>query len=364
MARKRADGEGTVYYSEQLGRWVGQVSLPNGKRKTKYGKTQKEVKDWILSQRDALQKGVWVEQDKVTLSEFLARYMTDVAAHTLRPKTIESYTYVIRNHITPDLGKVRLTALRPDHLQKLYSDKLASGLSPRTVHYIHAVLHKSLGHALKWGLVNRNVATLVDSPSQKKKEPTTWTAQEASRFLESVKESRFYPMYCLALCGLREGEILGLHIEDFNSQEQIVTIRHAVQYLVGKGLVITEPKTEKARRSVKLPGFAYEALKKHCDSLNKNQGLMFTTSNGTPFSPRNFFRDFKESSSKAGLPEIRFHDLRHTTVSILIGMGVPPSVVQSIVGHTSPLLTLSVYTHMTTSMQNEAAEKMNNLMQS
>jgi integrase len=88
---------------------------------------------------------------------------------------------------------------------------------------------------------------------------------------------------------------------------------------------------------------------------------MFTTGNGTPFSPRNFFRDFKEQIEKAGLPQIRFHDLRHTAVSYLTSLGVPPAVVQGIVGHSSALLTLDVYTHTTPQMQDEAMEKMGEL---
>jgi integrase len=223
-------------------------------------------------------------------------------------------------------------------------------------------MHMTLSQALKWGLVMRNIADLVDAPRVTKKEPVIWDIEQAKKFLQSVEGSRFEPMYRLAFMALREGEILGLQVEDFNEKAHTLAIRHALQYLVGKGLVLTEPKTEKGKRTIKLPDFAYEPLVKHVDSLNRNQGFMFTTGNGTPFSPRNFFRDFQEEAEKANLPRIPFHNLRHTAISFMINyLHIPPSVVQAIAGHSSPILTLSVYTHSNSDNQNEAAERMNGL---
>jgi integrase len=355
---KRSAGEGTIYQRED-GLWSAQITLPNGKRKTKYGKTQKAVREWLQEQVRAIKDQNWIEADTVTVSAFIDRYMSDVAAHTLRPKTIESYNSLIRMHIKPELGTVKLSRLRPDQLQKLYSTKLDSGLSTRTVQFIHSILHKTLDQALKWGLVARNVADLVDAPTVKKKAQVIYTSEQVKVFLDHAKGSRFFPMYCLACLGLREGEILGVAIEDFDRKAHTLQIRQAVQYLIGKGLVLSEPKTEKGKRSVKLPDFIYDALIEHCDHLERNQGLMFTTSNGTPFSPRNFFRDFKEQTESAGLPSTTFHSMRHFAISEMMSQGIAPSIVQAIVGHASPLLTLGVYTHISTSMQNEAAEKMN-----
>ncbi len=358
MGRRRGRGEGSVYFNDQLERWQAQLTLPNGRKKTKTCKTQSEAKRWLLEQRVAVEDNTYTSTKDITLDAFLTRYMEDVGKHTLRPKTIESYEYIINAHIRPALGSVKLTQLRPDQLQKLYADKLDAGLSNRTVRYIYQVLHKALGQAVKWGLVARNVSKLTDPPRNGKKEVGVLTPEEAQRFLEHTQGSRFYPMYCLALIGLREGEILGLHIEDFDRERHTIQIRHALQYLRGQGLVITEPKTEKAKRTLPLPDFVYQALCRHLDPVEGTQGLMFTTGNGTPFSPRNFYRDFKRELSAAGLPDIRFHDLRHTAVSLLIGMGVPPSVVQSIVGHASALLTLDVYTHTSTDLQRAAMEQM------
>ena len=204
MPKRRPRGEGSLYYSEKKKLGVAQVNLPDGKTKTKYGKTQREVRDWLLKTRLEQKNGLLLKQENITLTEFLDRYLTDVAQHTLRPKTLKSYRHLIRNHIKPDLGAIKLSALRPDHIQKLYSTKLKSGLSHRTVQYIHAILHKALSQAFKWGLVARNVSDLVEKPTAKRKAPQTLSLEQAQIFLDKTSLSRFYPLYALALgCGLR-----------------------------------------------------------------------------------------------------------------------------------------------------------------
>ena len=355
MPKRRAKGEGSIYRRDD-GLWVGQLYMPSGKKKVKYGKTQREVRDWLHEQKEAVSKGTLVESKAVTLEAFMKQYM-ESAENSLRPKTIESYNYLINIHIVPELGDMKLTQLRPDHVQGFYNGKISAGLSKRTVQYMHAVLHKALDQALKWGLVARNVSDLVEVPSPPKRDPTIWELSQAKKFLEQVRPTRFYPMYTLAYVALREGEILGVHWEDFNMEKHTLTINHAIQYIPKKGLLLVEPKTKKSRRTIKLPDFVYQALCEHAEKNPEHEGLMFTTSSGTPFSPRNFLRHFKDQTAAAGLPEIRLHDLRHSCISWLIAMGVPPTVVQTIVGHSTVVLTLDVYTHSSTDQQDEAMGK-------
>ena len=356
MGKRRSRGEGSLYKRED-GLWVGQIYV-NGKKKVKYSKAQKEVRDWLHEQKEAVNKGIFIDKKDITLADYLEQFMVTQET-TLRPKTIESYNYLIRLHIVPELGNCKLSQLRPDMIQAFYTLKVNSKLSKRTVQYMHAVLHKALEQAMRWGLVARNVADLVDPPRPAKTTPATWTVEQSKRFLEQVKDSRFFPMYCLAYIGLREGEILGLSVSDFSREAHTITIRQSLQYLTGRGLVISEPKTESSKRTIKLPDFIYEALMAH--PLNENQELLFVTSTGNPFNPRNFVRDFKSQAKAAGLPEIRFHDLRHFAVSFLINeLKIPPKVVQGIIGHSTINLTLNVYTHSTTDQQDEAMEKMGN----
>ena len=206
-------------------------------------------------------------------------------------------------------------------------------------------------------MIPRNVTDLVESPKPIKVSHTIWTVEQSRHFLEGTKSSRFYPMYCLAFIGLRFGQILGLGVEDFNQKNKTITIKQQVQFIPGKGLKITVPKTESSKRTIKLPDFVYEALQSHI--LKENQRLIFETSNRTPFSYRNFVANFKKESEKLGLPEIRFHDLRHFSVSYLINeLKIPPKVVQDIIGHATINLTMEVYNHTTTDQQNEAMEIM------
>lgn len=356
MAR-RSKGEGTLYQRPD-GLWVAQITLPNGKRKTKYGKTQRAVKDWLLEQRKAVKDQVWVENESVTLGDFLDRYMKDVGEHTLRPNTIKAYESLIRIHVKPEIGNIKLTSLRPEHLQSFYSKKMGEGLSNRMVQFIHSVIHKALNQATKWGLVARNVSDLVEKPSVKRKSPVTWDVVQVKRFLKQVENNRLYSLYLLAVTtGMREGELLGLQWEDVSFETNNISVKRTLLNIKGKGLVLSEPKSESSKRLVSIPPFVMAVLKTRASG-----GLMFKTSNNTPISPRNLVRDFKKNLANAGLPDIRFHDLRHTAATLMLTEGVHPKVVQEMLGHSQISLTLDTYSHVIPTMQGEAASKMDRLL--
>lgn len=360
MANRRAPGEGSVWHDEKLDRWIAQLTLPSGKKKTKYGKTQTEVKKWLLEQRKAVQDNTYIEAKDITLSAFLDRFMSDVAAHKLRAKTIDSYNYLIRSHLKPELGEIKLTQLRADQIQNLYSNKLNSGLSRRTVQYMHAVLHKSLEQAVRWGLVIRNVSDMVEPPTPKKKTPDSLTADQVKDLFEAVKDDRLHALYVLAaMVGLREGELLGLTYKNVDLNEGVIHIVQAVQYLPGKGLVVSEPKTESSKRAIKLPQIALEALKEHQKRF-PSKTYVFATSNETPISPRNLLRHWHATLEKIGIEQKPFHTLRHTCASLLIGQ-VHPKIVQALLGHSTISMTLNTYSHLLPGIQDEAAEKMDKL---
>jgi integrase len=351
--RRRTAGEGSIFKRSD-GLWVAQLRI-DGKKKQKYSKTQKEVREWLREQREAVAKGSYTNGKDMPLEAFLDQYMTSQTP-SLRTKTVDGYLTLIRKHINPALGKVKLSQLRADQVQEFYNNELET-YSNRTVQYIHSVLHKALDQAVKFGLVARNVCDLVDPPKVKREPLTIWTSAQAREFLEFVKGTRYYPMICLAYIGLRKGEILGLYPSNFDIINGTITVNHSLQFLPKKGIIIDEPKTSAGIRTIKLPDFVYEALKAH--PIDDNQMFMFVTSSGTPFNPRNFSTSFDLLVKKSGLPKVRFHDLRHFAISFMINeLHIPPSVVQSIVGHASPLLTLSVYTHTNTEQQHEAMSKM------
>lgn len=363
MGKKRPAGEGSIYYNEKKELWVAQVTLPTGKRKTKYGKTQKEVKAWLQAQRESVSKGIYTESDHVTLSTYLQQYM-EGQVNSLRPKTVESYTYLIEKHINPELGNVKLSQLRPDHLQALYTKKINEGLSKRTVQYIHAVLHKSLNQALRWNLVSRNVSDLVDPPSPDKKTPTVLNVEQTKLFMEKIKGHRWELIYLIAIGGgLREGEILALHVNDIDISRGVVFVSKALQYLPGNGLVVSEPKTATAKRNVPLPEFTLIPLKAYLDSLKGNQKFLFETSNATPISPRNLLRHYHSILEELGFPKMPFHNLRHLSASLALMAGVNPKTVQQRLGHSTVSLTLNTYSHLLPGVEDEAAKKINGVLQ-
>jgi integrase len=358
VAKRRSRGEGTIYFSNTHQRWVAQISLPGGKRKTKYGKTQGEVKEWLLEKRKALQDGTYVEPGKIPCGDFLARYMKDVAEHSLRPTTLQSYFSLIRNHIEPGLGGYKLTQITPAQIQNFYSEKLNAGLSKRTVQFMHSIIHRALQQALKWGLVVRNAADLVDAPSPRRKPPMTWTIEQIKHFLRVVEDHPYYPIYVLAVfTGMREGELLALHWSDISLNAGKIQVKRTLQVVRGKGLVISEPKTEKSKRSIVIPDNALRVL----EGMKEEEGLVFKTRTGKPISPRNLVRHFKSAIETAGLPEIRFHDLRHTFATIHLQADTNPKVVQEMLGHSQISLTLDTYSHVLPSVQEDAAKKFNDL---
>jgi integrase len=359
MAKRRSRGEGSIFYRSSKGLWVAKITLPDGKSKTKYSRDQKTVREWLVVQRNALRQGLFSKDDAITVSAFLTNYMETVGQHTLRPKTVEAYSYLIRSHIIPVLGRIKLSQLRPDQVQSLYSQKLEAGLSRRTVQFIHSIIHKSLEQALRWGLVVRNVSDLVDPPSPTKRPPTIYTVEQINKLLEAVSDSKIKLALNLAVSGgFREGEILGIHLEDIEVETGTIKVSHAVQYQVGKGVVITTPKTDKSRRSVRLPAQAASDLREYASQLNRDQGLLFTTSSAKPINPRFLIKKFKEAIEVAGLPEIRFHDLRHTHSTLLLQAGVNPRLVQDRLGHSSITLTMDTYSHVLPGMQDEVVEKL------
>ena len=363
MAKRRAHNEGSIYQRKD-GLWAAQVLLPSGKRKYKYSKTQKEAKDWLQKEQRAIADGLVVIDEKVLFGDFLDRWFDEVAKPLLRPATIAVHETVIRLHIKPEIGNIRLTQLSPAHLQNLYFRKLKSGLSKRTVKYIHTVIRRSLSQALKWGLVARNVADAVDVPKPNKRAVEPLTPPQVAKLLDTLKGDRLYPFYVTAIgCGLRRGELLALTWDCVDWDQGVIHVKKTLQSFKGKGLVIGEPKSESSRRVVAMPEFVQQTLADLLVNRSVISDYVFCTSHGTPFGPRNIVRHFKATLKKGDLPStIRLHDLRHTFVSLLLSQNVPPKDVQVMAGHADFSTTMNLYGHIMPGAQREAAKKMDKLL--
>ena len=336
MARRRSNGEGSIFWSEAQKLWAAELVLPDGKPKRKRSKKQSVVREWLEKEKEAVRGGTWVSGESMRVGDFMDRFLDEVATHTLRPATYVNYGHQIKNHIKPHLGELKITNLRPDHLQRMYSVLLKKGLSKATVRKVHSVLRRALGVALEWGLVGRNVAEAVKPPPPEPPEIKPLTIDEARHLLKVLEADRLYAYYALLITtGIRRGEGLALHKEDLDLDRGTVTIKRSISFIPHMGLVLGEAKNVRSNRTLALPEFTINALREHLLKYPNNSKYVFATGNDTPFSPRNVHTYFKENLDKAGLPQtVRLHDLRHSYLSWLVRSGVDIRSVSGVAGHT------------------------------
>lgn len=368
---RRGHNEGTIRHRAD-GLWEVRVSLSNGKRKSLYGKTRRDVQDKLRVAQREIELGLDLSAGRQTVADFLARWLADVVQPTTAPKTHSSYAEIVRVHIVPTLGTIQLAKLSPQHITALLKAKSDSGLSPRTVIYIRAVLRIALNRALKWGMVQRNVAALTDAPRSERKEIHPLSPEQARQFLAAVEGDRDEALYRVALAlGLRLGEALGLSWTDVDLDTGTLRVRRALQRINGK-LTLKTPKTEKSRRTLTMPTSLVTALRQHrIRQLEQrlvsgdrwtDSGLVFVNTIGGPMEPSNVLKTFKKHLAAANLPDQRFHDLRHAAASLLLAQGVPPRVVMDILGHSQMATTMDLYSHVMPAAHRDAADLMDRIL--
>jgi integrase len=375
MASRRGANEGSVYRRKD-GRWAAVLNLGYGggkrQRKTFYAATRQEVASRLAAAVRDHQLGKAPVPEREKLGDFLQKWLEDVAKHSVRASTYRGYEVLLRLHIIPEIGHLKLARLAPSDLDGLYSRLLAK-LSPKTVKMAHAVIHRALSHAQKRGAVAVNVASIVDAPSVPRKEFRTLSPAEAARLLATARPDRFYGLYVLALnTGMRQAELLGLRWRDVDLSGAVLHVRQQVYRLNGEWVFI-EPKTAAGRRTISLSAACVEALRSHrARQLEERLGvgaewedndLVFSNRLGRPMAKENLLRwSFWPLLEKANLPHVRFHDLRHSCASMLLAANVNPKVVQEMLGHSSIAVTMDTYSHSMPSLQEAAAEKLSGLL--
>ncbi|MEJ6952433.1 tyrosine-type recombinase/integrase [Natronospora cellulosivora (SeqCode)] len=375
----RGDGEGTIY-KRKNGRWCGQITVGTNpktgkpKRRTFYGDTRKEVAKQMTEAKHKLMTGTYIEPSNIKLSDWLDKWI-EGRKPSIAYSTYSNYKTMIKNHINPDIGNVKLKDLRARQVQDLLNYKLEKGktngkggLSTRTVKYIYQTLHAALEQAIKERLIPANICAAVEIPKkQEEKRLHTWSIKEVYKFLEVAKEYRYYSIYFLALnTGMRRGELLGLKWKDvFIENKRIEVVRQLAR--TNNGLEFKKVKTEAGNRIIPITDDVVKFLKSHRIKQNENKLALGEAYNdkdivscseiGTPISPRSLLREFKKIIKAADLPEIRFHDLRHTFATLFIEAGGPIKTLQQILGHSSITVTIDTYSHVTDEMLIEAERK-------
>jgi integrase len=376
---KRGNGEGSIYQRKEDGKWVGSITLQNGKRKVFYGKTRKEVKDKLAVALHEQQQGTLVANSQQTVEQFLIDWLENTHKRSVRPRTYERYKQAIDLHIIPALGRYQLQKLTVQQVQAFYAKEEDKGIAPATIIYHHSVLHNALGKAVAWGLISRNVCDLASLPRKQHYEIQPLTAVQAQKFLDTVHGHRWEALFALALTtGMRRGELLGLKWQDINLETGILQVRRILSRVPTQMAnrehvyVEAEPKTAKSRRSIAIAPFALEVLKQHYEQQLEAKmkagtswqwhDYVFCTSVGTHLGPNHVVEEFKKLLTQAGLPNIRFHDLRHSAASLLLTVGVHPKIVQEVLGHTQISMTMDIYSHVLPGMQQDAMGKLHDTL--
>ncbi len=335
--------------------------------------TKKEAEKRLSELLHQLDNGTFIRPGKTTLAEYLEKWLSDYAKPNLSPRGFERYESICRVHLIPSLGNIPLTQLKPEHLQRHYTDKLNNGLSALTVRYHHTVLHKALQTAIKWGLVNRNVADGVDVPRAHRNEMQTWDEYELNKFLETAKDSPYYTLFHTALfTGMRRSELLGLQWQGIDFIFSQIYVTRSLHHLKDRSYIFTQPKSAKSRRTIALSPSAILTLKEHKEKQAleramlgiplKDDDLVFSTLEGKPLRPNTISRAWTMLAARAGVKVIRLHDARHTHASLMLKQGVHPKIVQERLGHASIQITLDTYSHVAPGLQQAAAEGFDKLM--
>jgi len=366
---KRGNGEGSITRHKKSGLYMARytVQMPDGlrKRKTIYGKEREDVADKLAKALSDRADGLVYDDENMTLGEYLERWLHTSVRWSVRESTYESYRRQLIRYVVPAIGHMKLRKLTTLHVQGMYRAMLDRGLSTRTVQYTHAVLHRALRQAVRWGMVPRNVSEDADRPQVRREEMRPLNRDQARRLLETTRGDRLEALYVLAIhTGMRPGELLGLKWEDVDLEGASLRVNRALSN--GK---LTTTKTKRSRRRIDLSAGTVRALKAHRKrqleermqkaGLWQEDGLVFPSSAGTPLSHRNVVRAFKDLLKRARLPEsTRLYDLRHTCATLLLNASVHPKYVQELLGHASISLTLDTYSHVLKGMDGGIGDAM------
>jgi integrase len=359
--RKRCTCGAKWYYRYDV------IDPATGKRKQKEVggfRTKAEAEEVAKRIQYELQTGSYVEPAQTTVEEFLLDFVNNALKNEVAPNTYEQRLAYVENHIAPRIGKIKLTDLKPAHIQKFYNE-LREQFTPGHVQNIGNLLTKALKQAERWDLIKRNPAALVKKPatSRKNTKMKVWTVEEQKKFLDYVKsESDFYYMlFLLALTsGMRKGEILGLQWDDVDTKQGIVSVKRTAVWAQRNLYLKDMPKTESSIRSIQIPEQTSKALKRWqlaCPANPLNLVFPSPKTNGILY-PNSLDKAFQKSVRNAGVPMISFHGLRHTFATTLLANNVNPKVVQEMLGHATIKTTMDTYSHVLPNMQRSAAEQL------
>ena len=350
--------------------WTAVVDLPpdpatgNRRQKRVTARTKREVEQQVAALIQAGQTG-FTDAGKLSVRGYFDRWL-ETTAPTLRAVTVRRYRDIVRLHIVGVIGNTPLAKLTSADVQRLYADRLTL-LSPSTVRYVHAVLHHALDDAVKWGLLARNVADAVEPPQKARREMHVWNADQVGCVLRAAADEPFEALWRLAIyTGMRRGELLALKWADLDLDAGALFVQRSLSRGLTSRLEEREPKSQSGRRRIALSRSVVDSLKRHrvrqleyrlsVGDAYEDRGYLFANETGGHVHPNTLYRRYRDLTARAGVPPIRFHDLRHTSATLLLAEGVHGKIVQERLGHANIAMTLDLYSHVTADMQRHAAD--------
>jgi integrase len=372
--RKNLNGQGSIRERAD-GRWEARYTDANGMRRSIMGKTAAEVEEKLTAAKNARNKGMPSAPDaRKTVGQYAAEWL-ESRRRRIRESTWIRYEQHIRLQIVPVIGRVHLIKLNRDNLQHLYARCLADGLAPSSVAQVHTLMHHILKDAMRSDLIQRNVAELANPPRVEKREMQIYTTEQVETLLDAAEGHWLAPMIALTVAtGLRAGEVIALRWRDVDLPCGVLHVKRT-RTRTAKGYVDgRSTKTGSGVRDIRLVPFAVDALKSHrarqaaerlrLGELWVDEDRVFPSSMGKALDASNFHRQWGKLLARASLPEIHFHDLRHSAASWLLSQGVPVVDVSKLLGHANPAITMRFYAHALPDSQDRVAAAMETLLPS
>lgn len=364
---KRVMGRGTISLRAD-GRWQGRLSV-DGRRRSVYASSQAECVRKLQQLQQQVGAGLPAVDQRATVATYLTRWLEAVTPR-LRPTTAARYRGLVTGQIVPSIGRIKLYQLQPSDVAQMMATVQRNGLSARTASHCRAVLRAALSDAERDGLISRNVAKLADAPHLAPPQPTVLSPEQVRGILDALTDPSLRRLALVAVTtGLRLGEELGLTWPDIDFEGRCLHVRQTLQRIAG-AYELVEPKSSTSRRVVALPEAALEALSEERRAQAASQlaaggrwrqpipGLVFTTATGAPRNGTTLTHLLQDALERAGLPRLRWHDLRAAHGSLLLAGGVDISVVSRRLGHSSVALTSRHYGGVADSLQRDAADRL------
>lgn len=375
--KQRSKGSWTIWVD--LGR-----DPETGKRKQQTVTVRGSKKDAERELRAVLTRiegGAHIKPAKMTVGQYLEQWLDSYVATNTTPKTRDRYEGIVRVHLIPAFGSLQLAALQPQRIQNYYSQALKSGrkdgnggLSARTVRYHHMVLYEALKHAVKHGILIRNVVEAVDPPTPETRELAIIDSDGVRILLQAAKSTPYYAcIFTAVYTGLRRSELLGLRWCDVDLELANLSVVQTLHQLQDGTYIFGKPKTKGSRRQIALSPSLAILLREHKEGqefdrmlLGKplsSTDLVFSHPDGSPLRPNSVSRAFEGLARSLGFRGIRFHDLRHAHATLMLRQGIHPKIVSERLGHSSVAITLDIYSHVLPGLQEAAAHRFEECLQ-